>query len=76
MTPLTAMPIWPRAALRRRCLNPNGRDRRTITNKGCLSESGRGTNVEDYFSQKKRRWLRLREQTGKLNEMSCHHKKA
>ncbi len=30
--------------------------------------------VEDYFSQKKRRWLRLHEKNGKLNEMPCHHK--
>jgi site-specific recombinase XerD len=31
-------------------------------------------NVEDYFPQKKRWWLRLCEKNGKLNEMSCHHK--
>jgi hypothetical protein len=31
-------------------------------------------NVEDYYSQKKRWWLRLREKNGKLNEMPCHHK--
>jgi hypothetical protein len=31
-------------------------------------------NVEDYYSQKKRCWLRLREKNGKLNEMPCHHK--
>ena len=31
-------------------------------------------NVEDYFAQKKRWWLRLREKNGKLNEMPCHHK--
>ena len=30
--------------------------------------------VEDYFPQKKRWWLRLREKNGKLNEMPCHHK--
>jgi site-specific recombinase XerD len=30
--------------------------------------------VEDYFAQKKRWWLRLREKNGKLNEMPCHHK--
>jgi site-specific recombinase XerD len=30
--------------------------------------------VEDYFSQRKRRWLRLHEKNGKLNEMPCHHK--
>src|ERR1035437_10141941 len=30
--------------------------------------------VEDYFSQKKRCWLRLHEKNGKLNEMPCHHK--
>src|SRR5277367_4610410 len=30
--------------------------------------------VEDYFSQKKRWWLRLHEKNGKLNEMPCHHK--
>jgi integrase/recombinase XerD len=29
---------------------------------------------EDYFPQKKRWWLRLREKNGKLNEMPCHHK--
>src|SRR5580658_10366038 len=29
--------------------------------------------VEDYFPQKKRWWLRLREKNGKLNEMPCHH---
>jgi site-specific recombinase XerD len=31
-------------------------------------------NVEDYYAQKKRWWLRLREKNGKLNEMPCHHK--
>src|SRR6204780_5127258 len=30
--------------------------------------------VEDYFSQKKRWWLRLNEKNGKVNEMPCHHK--
>jgi site-specific recombinase XerD len=30
--------------------------------------------VEDYFPQKKRWWLRLREKNGKVNEMPCHHK--
>ncbi len=30
--------------------------------------------VEDYFPQKKRWWLRLREKNGKLNEMPCHYK--
>jgi integrase len=30
--------------------------------------------VEDYFSQKKRCWLRLHEKNGKVNEMPCHHK--
>ncbi len=30
--------------------------------------------VEDYYAQKKRWWLRLREKNGKLNEMPCHHK--
>src|ERR1700674_2254131 len=31
-------------------------------------------NVEDYFAQKKRWWLRLNEKNGKLHEMPCHHK--
>jgi len=31
-------------------------------------------NVEDYYPQKKRWWLRLREKNGKINEMPCHHK--
>jgi integrase/recombinase XerD len=31
-------------------------------------------NVEDYYSQKKRWWLRLHEKNGKVNEMPCHHK--
>ena len=31
-------------------------------------------NVKDYYSQKKRWWLRLHEKNGKLNEMPCHHK--
>src|ERR1700677_1746040 len=31
-------------------------------------------NVEDYFPQTKRWWLRLREKNGKVNEMPCHHK--
>lgn len=31
-------------------------------------------NVEDYYPQKKRWWLRLREKNGKVNEMPCHHK--
>jgi integrase len=30
--------------------------------------------VEDYYAQKKRWWLRLREKNGKVNEMPCHHK--
>jgi site-specific recombinase XerD len=30
--------------------------------------------VEDYYSQKKRWWLRLHEKNGKVNEMPCHHK--
>ena len=30
--------------------------------------------VEDYFPQKKRWWLRLREKGDKVNEMPCHHK--
>ena len=30
--------------------------------------------IEDYYAQKKRWWLRLREKNGKLNEMPCHHK--
>jgi integrase/recombinase XerD len=30
--------------------------------------------IEDYYSQKKRWWLRLHEKNGKLNEMPCHHK--
>src|SRR5215831_4599195 len=30
--------------------------------------------VEDYYSQKRRWWLRLHEKNGKLNEMPCHHK--
>jgi integrase/recombinase XerD len=29
--------------------------------------------VEDYYPQKKRWWLRLREKNGKVNEMPCHH---
>jgi integrase/recombinase XerD len=31
-------------------------------------------NVENYYSQKKRWWLRLHEKNGKVNEMPCHHK--
>jgi hypothetical protein len=31
-------------------------------------------NLEDYFPQKKRWWLRLRKKNGKLNDMPCHHK--
>jgi integrase/recombinase XerD len=30
--------------------------------------------IEDYYPQKKRWWLRLREKNGKVNEMPCHHK--
>lgn len=33
-----------------------------------------GLKVEDYYPQKKRWWLRLREKNGKVNEMLCHHK--
>ncbi len=33
-----------------------------------------GLKVEDYYPQKKRWWLRLREKNGKVNEMPCHHK--
>src|SRR5262249_21041918 len=29
--------------------------------------------VDDYYPQKKRWWLRLREKNGKVNEMPCHH---
>lgn len=29
--------------------------------------------VEDYYPQKKRWWVKLREKNGKLNEMPCHH---
>jgi integrase/recombinase XerD len=32
-----------------------------------------GLKVEDYYPQKKRWWLRLREKNGKVNEMPCHH---
>jgi integrase/recombinase XerD len=31
-------------------------------------------NVEDYYPQKKRWWLKLHEKNGKLNEMPCHRK--
>jgi len=31
-------------------------------------------NLEDYFAQKKRWWLRLNEKNGKVHEMPCHHK--
>lgn len=31
-------------------------------------------NVEDYFAQKKRWWLRLHEKNAKINEIPCHHK--
>ena len=31
-------------------------------------------NVEDYYAQKKRWWLRFHEKNGKVNEMPCHHK--
>ena len=30
--------------------------------------------LEDYFTQKKRWWLRVHEKNGKVNEMPCHHK--
>ncbi len=33
-----------------------------------------GLKVEDYYPQKKRWWLRLRDKNGKVNEMPCHHK--
>ena len=33
-----------------------------------------GLKVEDYFSLRKRWWLRLHEKGGKVNEMGCHHK--
>jgi integrase/recombinase XerD len=33
-----------------------------------------GLKVENYFPLKKRRWLRLHEKGGKVNEMGCHHK--
>jgi hypothetical protein len=29
--------------------------------------------VEDYYPQKKRWWVKLREKNGKVNEMPCHH---
>ena len=29
--------------------------------------------VEDYFGQGKRWWVRLREKGGKVHEMPCHH---
>ncbi len=31
-------------------------------------------NGDDYYPQKNRWWLRLREKGGKVNEMPCHHK--
>lgn len=31
--------------------------------------------VEDYYHQKKRWRLRLREKSGKVNEMPCHHQR-
>src|SRR5258707_14427509 len=33
-----------------------------------------GLKVEDYCPQKKRWWLHLREENGKVNEMPWHHK--
>jgi site-specific recombinase XerD len=33
-----------------------------------------GLKIEDYYPQKKRWWVRLREKNGKVNEMPCHHK--
>ncbi len=30
--------------------------------------------LEDYYPQRKRWWLRLREKNGKVHEMPCHHK--
>jgi len=30
--------------------------------------------IEDYYPQRKRWWLRLREKNGKVNQMPCHHK--
>jgi site-specific recombinase XerD len=33
-----------------------------------------GLNVEDYYPQTKRWWLRLREKNGTVNQMPCHHK--
>jgi integrase/recombinase XerD len=32
-----------------------------------------GLRIEDYYPQKKRWWVKLREKNGKLNEMPCHH---
>lgn len=29
--------------------------------------------LEDYYPQKKRWWVKLREKNGKVNEMPCHH---
>lgn len=29
--------------------------------------------LEDYYPQRKRWWVKLREKNGKLNEMPCHH---
>jgi site-specific recombinase XerD len=33
-----------------------------------------GMNVEDYFSQGRRWWVRLREKGGKRHEVPCHHR--
>ena len=30
--------------------------------------------IDDYYPERKRWWLRLREKNGKVNEMPCHHK--
>jgi len=34
----------------------------------------RRAHLEDHFSQKKGRWLRLHEKNGNVHEMPCHHK--
>jgi integrase/recombinase XerD len=32
-----------------------------------------GMKVEDYYIQKRRGWVRLREKNGRVNELPCHH---
>jgi integrase/recombinase XerD len=49
------------------------RDRAVIALMGYTIGAVLTMNVEDYYIQKRRGWVRLHEKGGKVNELPCHH---